>query len=71
VCGGASLDVPAEGQGEEILVLSGVFEDEHGRYLAGTWLCSPHMSRHQSFSREGCTIFVKAGHLPIETIRTA
>lgn len=50
--------------GEEILVLSGVFEDEHGRYPAGTWLRSPHMSRHRPFSREGCTIFVKVGHLP-------
>lgn len=49
--------------GEEILVLSGVFEDEHGRYPAGTWLRSPHMSRHQPFSREGCTIYVKVGHL--------
>ena len=51
--------------GEEILVLSGVFEDEHGRYPAGTWLRSPHMSRHQPFSREGCTIYVKTGHLPV------
>jgi anti-sigma factor ChrR (cupin superfamily) len=49
--------------GEEILVLNGVFEDEFGRYPAGSWLRSPHMSRHQPFSREGCTIFVKIGHL--------
>lgn len=49
--------------GEEILVLDGVFEDEFGRYPAGSWLRSPHMSRHQPFSREGCTIFVKVGHL--------
>lgn len=49
--------------GEEILVLSGVFEDEHGRYPAGTWIRSPHMSRHKPFSREGCTIYVKTGHL--------
>jgi len=51
--------------GEEILVLSGVFEDEYGRYPAGTWIRSPHMSRHQPFSRTGCTIFVKTGHLPV------
>ena len=50
--------------GEEILVLSGVFEDEHGSYPAGTWIRSPHMSRHQPFSRPGCTIYVKTGHLP-------
>jgi anti-sigma factor ChrR (cupin superfamily) len=49
--------------GEEIFVVSGVFEDEHGRYPAGTWIRSPHMSLHQPFSREGCTIFVKTGHL--------
>jgi len=49
--------------GEEILVISGVFEDEFGRYPAGTWIRSPHMSQHQPFSKEGCTIFVKTGHL--------
>ena len=51
--------------GEEIFVLSGVFEDEHGRYPAGTWLRSPHLSVHQPFSVEGCTIFVKTGHLSL------
>lgn len=50
--------------GEEIYVLDGVFEDEFGRYPAGTWLRSPHLSQHAPFSREGCTIFVKVGHLP-------
>jgi anti-sigma factor ChrR (cupin superfamily) len=49
--------------GEEILVLSGVFEDEFGRYPTGTWMRSPHMSRHQPYSREGCMIYVKTGHL--------
>lgn len=51
--------------GEEIYVLEGVFEDEFGRYPAGTWIRSPHLSAHRPFSREGCTIFVKTGHLPI------
>ena len=49
--------------GEEIFVIDGVFEDEHGRYPEGTWLRSPHMSAHKPFSDEGCTIFVKTGHL--------
>lgn len=49
--------------GEEIFVVDGVFEDEHGRYSAGTWIRSPHMSMHKPFSNEGCTIFVKTGHL--------
>jgi len=49
--------------GEEILVIAGVFEDEHGRYPQGTWIRSPHLSFHQPFSKEGCTILVKTGHL--------
>ena len=49
--------------GEEIFVVDGVFEDEHGRCSAGTWIRSPHMSMHKPFSNEGCTIFVKTGHL--------
>lgn len=49
--------------GEEIFVVDGVFEDEHGRYSAGTWIRNPHMSMHKPFSNEGCTIFVKTGHL--------
>jgi anti-sigma factor ChrR (cupin superfamily) len=49
--------------GEEILVIDGVFEDEHGRYPAGSWIRSPHLSAHQPFSKEGCMILVKTGHL--------
>jgi anti-sigma factor ChrR (cupin superfamily) len=49
--------------GEEIFVVEGVFEDEHGRYRAGSWLRSPHLSQHQPFSRNGCLILVKTGHL--------
>ena len=49
--------------GEEIFVVDGVFEDEHGRYPAGSWIRSPHLSVHKPFSKEGCTIFVKTGHL--------
>ena len=49
--------------GEEIFVVDGVFEDEHGSYPAGSWIRSPHMSMHKPFSKEGCIIFVKTGHL--------
>jgi anti-sigma factor ChrR (cupin superfamily) len=49
--------------GEEIFVLSGVFEDELGVYPQGSWLRNPPNSRHRPFSQEGCTIFVKTGHL--------
>jgi anti-sigma factor ChrR (cupin superfamily) len=50
--------------GEEIYVIDGEFADEHGRYPAGSWLRSPHKSRHTPFSQLGCTILVKTGHLP-------
>ena len=51
--------------GEEIFVVDGFFEDEHGRYPSGSGIRSPHLSLHQPFSKEGCTIFVKTGHLLI------
>lgn len=49
--------------GEEILVLSGEFCDEHGRYPVGTWLRSPHLSQHHPFVDEETIIWVKTGHL--------
>ncbi len=49
--------------GEEILVLEGTFSDEHGDYPALSWLRSPHLSMHKPFSRDGCLILVKVGHL--------
>ena len=49
--------------GEEIFVAEGVFSDEHGDYPQGSWLRSPHLSQHQPFSRKGCLILVKTGHL--------
>jgi len=51
--------------GEEILVLEGVFEDEHGRYPAGSWIRAPHMSVHRPYSKEGCLIYVRVGGLPV------
>nr|WP_309502530.1 cupin domain-containing protein [uncultured Roseovarius sp.] len=51
--------------GEEIFVLEGTFQDEHGNYPAGSWIRSPHMSRHAPWSDEGCLIYVKTGHLPM------
>ena len=45
--------------GEEILVLDGVFSDEHGDWPAGTYLLNPEGFRHAPFSRPGCVIFVK------------
>ncbi len=45
--------------GEEILVLTGVFSDEHGDYPAGSYLLNPEGFDHAPFSRQGCTLFVK------------
>ncbi len=49
--------------GEEIFVIEGTFEDEHGVYPEGSWLRSPHMSTHTPFSRQGCLIYVRVGGL--------
>ncbi len=53
--------------GEEILVLSGEFRDEHGVYPAGTWLRSPHLSKHFPWVEQETVIFVKTGHLPLNS----
>ncbi len=50
--------------GEEILVLEGVFSDEHGDWPAGTYLLNPEGFRHAPFSREGCVLFVKLRQFP-------
>lgn len=49
--------------GEEIYVIEGTFEDEQGTYPQGTWIRNPHGSVHTPFSKEGCLIYVKTGHL--------
>jgi hypothetical protein len=51
-------------QGEEILVLEGVFSDEHGDSPAGTYLLNPEGFEHRPFSREGCLLFVKLRQFP-------
>ena len=49
--------------GEEIFVIEGTFEDDHGVYPQGTWIRSPHMSIHRPYSKEGCLIYVRVGGL--------
>lgn len=51
--------------GEEIFVISGTFCDEHGKYPAGTWIRSPHLSSHHPYVEEETIIWVKTGHLPL------
>ena len=53
--------------GEEILVLDGVFSDEHGDWPAGTYLLNPEGFRHAPSSREGCVLFVKLRQFPGRT----
>lgn len=49
--------------GEEVYVIAGSLADGEGTYAQGTWLRFPDASRHQPFSDEGCTLYVKTGHL--------
>jgi anti-sigma factor ChrR (cupin superfamily) len=51
-------------EGEEILVLDGVFSDEHGDWPAGTYLLNPEGFRHQPFSKPGCVLLVKLRQFP-------
>lgn len=45
--------------GEEIIVLEGVFQDEHGDYPAGSYFRNPPGTSHVPGSKAGCTIFVR------------
>ncbi|MBI3896949.1 MAG: cupin domain-containing protein [Gammaproteobacteria bacterium] len=45
--------------GEEILVLDGIFSDEHGDYPAGSYLLNPEGTAHTPFSKKGCLLFVR------------
>lgn len=56
---GAGYHPHTHGGGEEILVLSGVFSDEHGDYPAGTYLRNPPGSSHTPYSAQGCDLLVK------------
>ena len=51
-------------EGEEILVLSGVFSDEHGNWPEGSYLLNPEDFRHAPYSRNGCLLFVKLRQYP-------
>jgi quercetin dioxygenase-like cupin family protein len=46
-------------EGEEFLVLEGVFQDEHGDFPAGSYIRNPPQSRHTPGSETGCVLFVK------------
>ena len=50
--------------GEEILVLDGVFSDQHGDFPAGSFLLNPDGVRHAPGSVAGCVLFVKLRRHP-------
>jgi len=49
--------------GEEIVVIKGMFIDEHGEYPSRSWIRSPHLSQHFPYVKEETLILVKVGHL--------
>ena len=49
--------------GAEVLVLDGAWEDEFGRYPAGTWLRLPAAGAHAPHTADGCLLWLKTGHL--------
>lgn len=65
----ASFPAHDHPEGEEILVLDGVFSDEHGDWPAGSYLLNPEGFRHAPFSRGGCRLFVKLRQFPGATRR--
>ncbi|GAA5219292.1 cupin domain-containing protein [Corallincola platygyrae] len=56
---GSHFDSHQHPAGEEILVLEGDFNDEHGSYPAGTYLRNPDGTSHSPFSNNGCVLWVK------------
>ena len=45
--------------GEEILVLEGTFQDEHGDYPTGCYFRNPPGTAHSPAAKDGCVIFVR------------
>lgn len=56
---GSSFPPHVHSGGEEIFVLSGTFQDEHGDYPAGSYFRNPPGTSHSPAAAEGCEIFVR------------
>jgi anti-sigma factor ChrR (cupin superfamily) len=56
---GASFPLHPHPDGEEILVLDGVFSDERGDWPAGSYLLNPEGFVHEPRSAGGCLLFVR------------
>ncbi len=61
---GSSFAAHPHPDGEEILVLQGVFSDDSGDYPAGSYLLNPQGFEHAPRSAEGCVLFVKLRQYP-------
>lgn len=59
----AGVEIPAHGHngGEEVFVLSGDLEDEHGRYGPHCWARYPVGAEHQARTEGGCLLYVQTG----------
>ncbi len=47
------------GGGEEVFVLEGIFQDEHGDFPAGSYFRNPPGTSHVPATKAGCVIFVR------------
>lgn len=56
---GSAFPRHTHGGGEEILVLDGTFQDEHGDYPVGSYFRNPPGTSHVPAAEAGCTIFVR------------
>lgn len=56
---GSAFPEHAHTGGEEILVLEGTFQDEHGDYPAGCYFRNPPGTAHSPAAADGCIIFVR------------
>ena len=65
---GSSFSRHEHAEGEEFLVLDGVFSDESGDYPAGSYVRNPPGSSHAPFSAGGCRILVKLRQFDAEDL---
>jgi hypothetical protein len=56
---GSSFSRHEHAEGEEFLVLEGVFSDDQGDYPVGYYVRNPPGSSHTPYSEDGCRILVK------------
>lgn len=68
---GATLSRMIHPDGEEVVVLAGSCADAQGAYTAGAWIRDPGGHAQNLFSKDGCTLFVKTGHIAAAAAETS